>query len=345
MALEFPWTDPPAPGTRLNVAPGIDWVRQPLPFRLDHVNCWWLPDEAGATVQIDTGIASNTTRKHWQAATGVDPDTLLVTHFHPDHAGCAGEYAARGVRLIGSEIEMRLSSAIHAMPDEAYGQLYATWYARHGLPEEVIDKAREFGNGYRTLVADTPPLDAIDWLGEGDEISLGGRRWRVLIGCGHAPEMLMLHDGEAGLLIGADQVLPTISPNVSAGPSPGPGLASPFGFDEPDPLARFLESLQALRALPADTLVLPSHGVPFRGLHERLDELSAHHEERLSAVRDACDEPRTAAELFAVLFGRRMDAQQMSFALGEALAHADHLVGRGELSREDGKVITTFVRR
>jgi len=344
MALEFPWTEPPAPGERLCLAPGIDWVRQPLPFRLDHVNCWWLQDESGPTVQIDTGIASQVTRGHWQQATGTDPDTLLVTHFHPDHAGCAGEYAARGVRLIGSEIEMRLASTIHAMPDEAYGELYAAWYARHGLSLEVIEGARRFGNGYRTLVSGTAPLDEFEWLVEGDTVTLGGRRWQVLIGRGHAPAMLMLHDAEAGLLIGADQVLPSISPNVSAGPSPGPGLASPFGLDEPDPLARFLESLEALRALPAETLVLPSHGVPFRGLHERLDALVEHHEERLGAVRDACDEPRTAADLFGVLFGRRMDAQQMSFALGEALAHADHLVGRGELVRQEAETLTTYVR-
>jgi len=345
VALAFPWAEPPAPGTRRRIAPGIDWVYQPLPFRLDHVNCWWLQDETGATVQIDTGVASDATRAHWRDATGADPDTLLITHFHPDHAGCAGEYAARGVRLLGSEVEMRLASAIHAMPDEAYGELYAAWYARHGLSEEVIDKARRFGNGYRMLVSSTAPPETVDWLAEGDSVVLGGRRWQVLIGRGHAPAMLMLHDAEAGLLIGADQVLPTISPNVSAGPSPGSGHPPPFGLDEPDPLARFLETLDALRVLPTDTLVLPSHGLPFRGLHERLDALCEHHEDRLRAVRDACDEPRTASDLFAVLFGRRMDAQQMSFALGEALAHADHLVGRGELVREDSETLTTFVRR
>lgn len=342
--LEYPLAAPPAPGGRLTVRDGLDWIRQPLPFRLDHVNCWWLDAGTGSdTVQIDTGIASDVTRDQWRAAVGVDPRTLLVTHFHPDHAGCAGEYAARGVELLGNEVEMRLSSRIHALPDDEYGDLYAAWYARHGLPDEVVERARAFGNGYRKIVAEPAPLDRYRWLDAGDVVTLGGRDWQVLTGRGHAPEMLMLFDADEKLLIAADQVLPSISPNVSVGPRPAPGVPSPFRIDEPDPLARFLESLEALRVLPPDTLVLPSHGLPFFGLQTRLDALASHHEERLAAVLGACLEPCATADLFPVLFGKKLDAQQMSFALGEALAHAQHLVAQGRLLQDDSGSVTRFV--
>ena len=145
----------------------------------------------------------------------------------------------------------------------------------------------------------------------------------------------MLHDAADGLLIAADQVLPRISPNVSLMPR----------NPDPDPLASFLDSLAALRALPADTLVLPSHGLPFRGLHARLEVLARHHAERLEQVRDACREPRTAHALFPLLFARELDAQQLSFALGESLAHLVHLERRGELERLREGSVQRFVAR
>ena len=334
----------PSPGTRVPVVDGIEWVYQPLPFRLDHVNCWWLDGGEGERVQVDTGLASNTTRDHWKSALqGARPDTLLVTHFHPDHSGLTGEMAKQGVALVSSEVEMQLSSRIWHKDPEAYGALYAEWYQRNGLDDAVSSKARAAGNSYRHIVAEPAPLDRFTWLEDEQEVALAGRRWRVLHGGGHAPAMLMLFDETAKVLIAADQVLPGISPNVSAGPTTPTEPAS-FGLREPDPLARFLATLERLQSLPADTLVLPSHGRPFHGLHARLNALTAHHEERLALVLDACTEPLSAADLFEVLFGKKLDAQQMAFALGESLAHADHLLHRGELECEDVAGIRRYRR-
>ena len=324
-ALAFTEETVPEPGTRRRVAPGICWVRQPLPFALDHVNCWVIdgtddpdapPGPVGEdTVVVDTGVASDRTRALWrEALDGGTPGRLLVTHFHPDHMGLAGDFAARGSAPLGSAVESALARRIHAVDDGDYGARYADWYAAHGLPVEAVERARAFGNGYRKIVAEPPAAEAWRTLAEGDEIRLGGRAFRVLVGRGHAPDMLMLHDAAGGVLIAADQVLPTISPNVSIMPLSG----------DADPLASFLASLDALRTLPADTLVLPSHGRPFRGLHARLDALAAHHAERLAALADAAREPVTAFELFGVLFRRKLDAQQLSFALGETLAHLAH---------------------
>ena len=333
---EYPFDAPPAPGTRLRVAEGIDWVRQPLPFALDHVNCWLL-GEGGAdegTTLVDTGIADDRTRTLWEAALGgARPERLLVTHFHPDHAGLAGWFAKSGSALLGSALESAFSHALwHTEPREAAAG-HAEWYRENGLPEAAVAAVAERGHGYRAIVAEPPAPGAWRTLGEGDELVLGGRRFRVLVGRGHAPDMLMLHDAAGGLLIAADQVLPRISPNVSLMPR----------TVDPDPLASFLDSLAALEALPADTLVLPSHGLPFRGLHARLETLAAHHAGRLDRVRDACREPLTAYALFAHLFNRELDDQQLSFALGESLAHLVHLERRGELERRVEGGVQRFV--
>ena len=76
---------------------------------------------------------------------------------------------------------------------------------------------------------------------------------------------------------------------------------------------------------PADTLVLPSHGVPFHGLQQRIDDLTVHHEEQLAKVEERCREPKTAAELLPTMFRRELKGMHLFLALGEALAHLEYL--------------------
>jgi glyoxylase-like metal-dependent hydrolase (beta-lactamase superfamily II) len=129
------------------------------------------------------------------------------------------------------------------------------------------------------------------------------------------------------VMISGDMVLPRISTNVSV-----------IDIEpEANPLPLYLASLERLRALPADTLVLPSHGKPFRGLHARIDQLKAHHDERLADVMAACArEPQTAASLLPVLFRRPLDLHQTTFAMGESIAHLHALWLDGRLRREAG---------
>ena len=333
--MEFEFDSPPASSQWQQVCDGIRWIRLALPFALDHVNCWLLGDAEDSWL-IDTGVDNAATRTLWNTVwsrAGYWPNNLLVTHFHPDHAGLAGWFEQRGCEnFTGSEIEIEVSDRIWQTSAEAYVQLYVDWYRANGLPQSVIAAVQQSGNTYRAKVHEPVKREQWNTLVDGQTLELAGRQYTVIIGRGHAPDMLMLFRSDDNVLIAADQVLPSISPNVSVMPR----------LPDTNPLESFLHSLKRLESLPDDTLVLPSHGLPFRGLKQRLHALQDHHAARLDTVHKACATPHTAFELFPILFRRALDAQQTSFALGETLAHLHHLEHRGLVQRQNEAGVDRF---
>ena len=304
--------------------PGLHGVRFALPFALDHVNVWLLEEDHGWTI-VDCGLADERTRGRWRALRqGLLPGRpiarVIATHYHPDHMGLAGWLCAEtGAELWTSRTEWLTARLLAQEASEEWVAVGREFDRRAGLDDQLIEERAARGNLYRRRVVPPPP--SFRRLREGDRLRLDGSDWQVMIGRGHAPEMLCLFSPERNVLIAGDQVLPKISPNVSVWPSE----------PEADPLAEFLESLASFRELPEDCLVLPSHGLPFRGLRERIDQLIAHHRERLSLALEACAKPVTLAEVMPRLFDRALDVHQLQFALGESLAHLNHLVGQGQL--------------
>ncbi|PHK93788.1 MBL fold metallo-hydrolase [Pseudoroseomonas rhizosphaerae] len=326
-----PLPPPPEPGAVAEIRPGLRWARMPLPFPPHHVNLWLLEDGAG-WLAVDAGARTDESVGLWsrileEGLEGRPITRLLATHFHPDHVGFAGWLCERtGASLLMPRAEYLMSRFLCLDTDE-------------GMTAQQLDFARMMGGGedYLAFLAARGPLYAravmplprqYRRIAQDDRIAVGGREWRVMTGGGHAPEMAALHCESLGVLIAADQVLPRISPYV------GVGATEP----EADPLRDFLESNARLRALPAETLVLPSHGEPFFGLHERIDALAAHHAERLGTLEAACATPLTAFEAAGVLFPRVREHRPMGFALGETLAHLNRLVGEGRAVREAGDV-------
>jgi glyoxylase-like metal-dependent hydrolase (beta-lactamase superfamily II) len=171
---------------------------------------------------------------------------------------------------------------------------------------------------------------------DGNAVRIDGREWRVITGYGHAPEHSALYCAELGVLISGDMVLPKISTNVSV------WATEPNG----DPLRLFLDSLDRYAKLPPSTRVLPSHGLPFHGLAARVQQLHQHHEQRLQALLAECTRPVSAADVLPVLFQRPLDAHQILFAMGEAIAHLNHLMFQGRVARDaDSEGVTRFVAR
>ena len=167
-------------------------------------------------------------------------------------------------------------------------------------------------------------------------MAIGGHHWQVRIGFGHSPEHAALYCAELGVLISGDMLLPKISTNVSV------FAVTPLA----DSLGDYLQSIDHYRELPAETLVLPSHGLPFYGIENRVNALHAHHQERLQVLEEHCTTPRSAAELLMTLFSRDLDTHQTMFAMGEAIAHLNRLEHAGRLLRvEDAHGLVRFVRR
>jgi len=311
-----------------NVAPGVfvDFAC-PLPFALDHINLWALADGDGWTV-VDTGVGNDDTLAHWDALLagplGGKPITRLIcTHFHPDHMGLAGPLTERfGIRLTATIGEWSYGRMLMLEGGPQYVDNQVDYYRRCGYAESMLDGIRARSGSYAERIKPLPP--AVSVIREGDVLKIGDHDWRVFIGRGHAPEHACLFCDDLNVLISGDQILPRISPVVGVWPQE----------PDSDPLALFLDSLVRLKAaFPADCLVLPSHKLPFRGLHERADQLLAHHDDRLNKALEACAQPVTALQALRHLFPRPLDDHQTGFAMGETVAHLNRLVKSGRLQR------------
>jgi len=329
-APEYPFANPPAPGAATEVAPGVHWLRMALPFQLDHINLWLLEDRDGWLI-VDSGLGNDATRALWEKIfadkIGAKPvRRVLVTHYHPDHAG----NAAWLCKHFGAALWMTRGEflTVHAARNNTAGyttEAQIELFRANGLDEARGAELRQRGGLYKSMVPDFPVSHRR--LFDGEDISVGGRSWRVILGYGHAPEHASLFCGELNLLISGDMLLPRISTNVAVRP------IDPWS----NPLRLFLESIRGYRNLPQDVLVLPSHGLPFRGAHARIAQLEAHHTERLGELSAACAaSPRSAAEVLEILFRRKLDNSQIFFAMGEAIAHLHYLHYDGELARSVG---------
>jgi glyoxylase-like metal-dependent hydrolase (beta-lactamase superfamily II) len=322
----------PAPGGVIELTPGVRWLRMGLPFALDHINLWLLRDRHegidGWTI-VDCGISNDATRAAWEQVfaehlDGLPVLRLIVTHMHPDHIGLAHWITERWqCRMWISATDYNAARLSSQSTTGFGGERSAAFFASHGLTDpEAMAKVRARSNYYAGMVPSVP--DSFRRLMDGMTIDVGGHAWRCIAGYGHAPEHIALHAPALKLLISGDMVLPRISTNVSVQDLE----------PESDPLALFLTSLKHFDSLPAETLVLPSHGKPFTGLHARTRQLHEHHAERLAEVMAVCAErPCHAADLLPVLFKRKLDLHQTTFAMGESVAHLHALWHAGKLVR------------
>ena len=322
--LVYPLGEPPEAGVAREIAPGVYWVRMPLPFALQWINLWLIDDGDSWTI-IDTGVAIEQTREHWRAifeATlqGRPVKRVICTHMHPDHMGLAGWITRKfDATLWMSRLEYITGRMLVADTGREAPEEGVKFYRAAGWDEDLIDSYKVRFGGFGKAVSKLP--DAYKRLADGDVITLGGRPWRVITGNGHSPEHVCLWQEELKLFISGDQVLPRISSNVSVFPTEPDG----------DPLADWISSCKKLLgAVPNDVLVLPSHNEPFIGLHERLENLIDGHERALARVLDRIQkEPRRSIDLFGALFARKIGPDLMGMATGEAIAHVNCLIERG----------------
>lgn len=315
-------------GVATQIAEGILWLRMPMEGPIEAINVWALADGDGWTI-VDTGMRSAETAAAWRCAfahtlEGRPVRRIIATHCHPDHSGMVGWLVQEQpahlwmTRLEYLTLRMITANIGHQLPDEDI-----PFYVSAGWERKDIDQYRAHFDDL-SQIYHSPPV-SFNALKHGDQLAIGGRQWRIVVGTGHSPEHAMLHCAEASLLISGDQVLPTISSNVMVQPT------------EPaaDPMTDWIASLHAIRRyVPDDVLVLPAHGKPFHGLHERLDTLRQTREDALERLVALLETPCRAIDTFPALFKRQIQGGLLGLATGESLAYLACLRARGLASSE-----------
>ncbi len=327
-ALHYPFHIPPAGLEAPEVAPGIRWLRLPLPMALNHVNCYALDDGPGWTL-VDTGMSNAQSRAIWQGLLagplqGKPVTRLIVTHHHPDHIGLAGWFQAQGVELVTTRTAWLYARMLVLDDQKLTSPQALLFYQRGGLDAaRRAVKAQERPFNFADVVAPMPP--GFTRISDGDVITAGQRRWQVRLGQGHAPDHAVLFSLDDSLILAGDQLLPTISANIGVYPTE----------PDDDPLTAWLDSTRAMIPLARpDHFVLPGHKLPYLGLPKRLTEMLDDHEAALERLVAHLATPRTATDCFPVLFKRPVVAETFTMALCESLAHLNCLLRRGLVSRD-----------
>ncbi len=299
----------------------------PLPIDLNHINLWLIEDGDGFTL-VDTGFPASSCTDVWEQLEKTLLRTrpirrILLTHFHPDHMGCAAWLQDRlGVTV---HIADRALPSVHLMvngPDAERREASILYFLAHGMVDARDFFATLNNFNTRSPISKVPRTE--QQLKDGEIVSIGHWKFEAIETDGHALAHQSFFSRDPAVLISGDQILPSISPNISLS-------VADWGDD---PLGDYLASLDRIEKLPLETLVLPSHGRPFHGLRARTADLRAHHHEHLALLLDKIATPQSAYQLMPALFGRRLVGFNNFLGLHECVAHLEHLVKRGEARRE-----------
>ena len=324
-AIQYEFVDKPVHGQTMEIAPGVYWLRMPLPFALEHINLWLFADGDGWVV-VDTGLGDDASRGIWRhtfddAMDGRPIKHVVVTHMHPDHVGCAGWLARHfDVDLWMTRGEYAICRLLVADTGNPAPKTALDFYTAAGYSDKQLDRYKKAFGSFGRYVSPLP--ESYRRLSDGMREAVGDHDWEVIVGRGH---YACFFSEEFNLLVSGDQILPSISSNVSVFPIE----------PEANPLHDWITSLRDIRErIPADVLVLPAHGKPFRGAHERIDALIAEHLQRLDALLEFCAQPRRVVDTFPALYRARINKENLMFATGEAIAHLHYLMNKQQIAVE-----------
>src|SRR5690625_2304094 len=297
---------------------GFNMVTIPLPFRLNHVNCFIAEGENGYII-IDTGLNNEDASKVWNEVIENKPiEKIIITHLHPDHYGYAGELQQLTNAPV-SITKIDAETAKYVWEDQPLKALKED-YSRSNVPEKIADGIIDITKQFVPYVSPLPSVE--HYFNEGDMIYLSGNCYEVIFTPGHSDGLICLYNKEKNVLFSTDHILPKITPNISY-----------WFYGKENPLSDYEKSLQKIKKLNAG-FVIPSHGKPFYDANERIKQIWAHHLERFDMTLEALGKVNSVFEVCHYLFEQELNVYEYQFAIGETLAHLEYLRGKGECARE-----------
>jgi glyoxylase-like metal-dependent hydrolase (beta-lactamase superfamily II) len=326
------------------ILPGINQLQVPIPNNpLGYVLPYLMESDDGYLL-VDSGWNAPEAYGALMAqlhALGVPLKELrrvVFTHVHPDHYGLAGRLKGDcDAELMLGAPERGFIESRYRSPDGLLDRM-KQWLLSHGTPEDEVNDLRSASMPVRGFVVAADP-DTL--LHGGETLKCGRYEWEVIWTPGHSPGHMCFYDRKHRIMITGDHILPTISPNVSLHPEASG-----------NPLHDYITSLRKIKAYDVE-VALPAHEYDFLDLDTRIDELEAHHEERMQEMLDGMNgQPKTAYEI-----ARHVKWVTGSFdsftpwmkrsAIGETLAHLEHMVMEGIVERifDDGKQLYRPVNR
>lgn len=301
-----------------HISDDIVQVQIPLPYKLNIVNCYLLRGDRGWTL-LDTGLNTAPARAQWKTAMRAlrivpdDIEKIVLTHMHPDHYGLAGWWQQAAEAPTPVYLPEREKPQAQVFYRRANTALYHQWMLDCGIDRVTVDTIESALQSTRDLTQPHPVQQA--YLREDATVLLGARRCRSIHAPGHSDGQLIFYHEAEKLMFCGDHVLMKITPNIGSWP-----------HTQPDPLGRFLSSLQELTAMDV-RLALPGHRALITDWRGRIEELIAHHQWRLRLALEAIDGgAQTVLAIAARLFPlERLTPHEWRFAMAEALAHLDCL--------------------
>jgi glyoxylase-like metal-dependent hydrolase (beta-lactamase superfamily II) len=336
--IRFPYPDPPAPGNIIEVADGVYWARMNLPMLIDHVNVYILEGPRDLTI-IDTGLNFTECKSAWlkiiENNFGTKPvKNVLLTHHHPDHIGLLGWFHDNfEITVYASRTSWLLARMLYLDKQSKPSKQAMDFWIQAGMDKNIFDKkckAKPFN--FSDGVANFPL--GFNSLNQGEEICLSGKKWRIEIGQGHAPDHVTLWGLDVPIVISGDQIIPGISSNLGVYPT------------EPllDTVGAWLSSCNRfLKLAETDHFVLPGHKLPFLGLSTRLRQLIDNHVSALDRIEKRLSGSHcTAVDLFKPIFKRNINQSEYGLALAEAVGHLNYFRVRNMVNksiRNDGALL------
>ena len=282
---------------------------------------------------IDTGLNRKECLEAMQNGLqqlGVDlrQSDIFITHLHADHFGLVSKLASDSTTILFSRPEKELMESWEGF------DAMIVYAGKNGFPKNQLKAALSKHPGARYGADWIPELKTLE---DGDAVSVGEYQFRCVETPGHTMGHICLYEPTQKLLVAGDHILIDITPNIQC------------WSDLHNPLKHYLASLDKVFKLEID-LVLPGHRRLIDDHRARINELKAHHRNRLNEVLDILTAGsqhafQIASQMTWDLAAKSWDhfpVAQKWFATGEAIAHLRYLEEEGKVSRKVEDELTVF---